>query len=93
MASKMGRNDMLKVRGIFDGRNILLDEPLELPANTPVEVLVQQSADEAEELFWKRLQDLGVIAKRQIPSPEEIPFSPVPITGAPLSETIIEDRR
>jgi len=66
----------------------------ELVPDTPVEVLIPESAREAskERTFLKRLVKKGLLASK-VSWPEEAPFKPVPIKGPPLSQTIIEERR
>lgn len=34
----------------YDGENVVVDEPVSLPANTPVEVVVPDSLDEIDQL-------------------------------------------
>ncbi len=80
---------MLKVKGIYDGNKIVLLEPVSLLPNTPVEVLIP----EQERIYWQRLVELGLIKEvRPLPT-DESPFAPIRVTGAPVSQTIIEERR
>jgi hypothetical protein len=80
---------MLKVKGIYDGTKIVLLEPVSLLPNTPVEVLIP----EQEEIYWQRLVQLGLIKEvRSLPT-DESPFTSVRVTGAPVSQTIIDGRR
>ena len=84
---------MLKVKGVYDGTKVVLSEPLPLPPNSPVEVLILEPSEEQETAYWQKLLDMGLI-KRILPrAGSEIEFSPVTITGEPISKTIIEDRR
>jgi PHD/YefM family antitoxin component YafN of YafNO toxin-antitoxin module len=66
----------------------------ELVPDTPVEVLIPESAREEskEQAFLKRLARKGLLASK-VSRSEEAPFKPVPIEGPPLSQTIIEERR
>jgi prevent-host-death family protein len=66
----------------------------ELVPDTPVEVLIPESAREEskERAFLKRLVRKGLLASK-VSWPEEAPFKPVSIKGPPLSQTIIEERR
>lgn len=54
---------MTRLRGHFDGRSVVLDEPLpsDLRANTPVEILISSDRDQAlrefeddSREFWSR---------------------------------------
>jgi len=88
---------MIKVKGIYEGTYVRLLEPVDLAPDTPVEVLIPEDAAEwgQEQAFLKRLMEEGLLAPTRLtPSArEEEPFEPVPIQGAPLSQTIIEERR
>jgi hypothetical protein len=62
---------MTRLRGHFDGKSVVLDEPVpaELRANTPVEILISSERDQAlrefEEFsreFWSRALPGGVPA-------------------------------
>ena len=44
------RNRMKHVAAHYDGEKVVLDEPITLPANTPVEVVVPDSLDEIDQL-------------------------------------------
>ncbi|GAB4451675.1 MAG: hypothetical protein Fur0044_46960 [Anaerolineae bacterium] len=80
---------MVKVKGIYDGTKIVLLEPVSLLPNTLVEILIP----EQEQLYWQQLLELGLIKEfrsQLLPGSE---FVPVGVSGAPVSETIIKDRR
>lgn len=85
---------MNKVRGIYTGTNIVLLEPISLPPDTEVEILVPEIEPESQEaLYWEALKSQGLIREvRPLPEEEE-PFEPITISGKPMSETIIEERR
>jgi hypothetical protein len=84
---------MLKVKGVYDGARVVLTEPLPLPPNSTVEVLVPEPSTDREEIYWRQLLDLGLV-KNIRPQPTDAQaFTPVHVTGAPLSQTIIEERR
>ena len=84
---------MYKVKGVYDGKKVVLLEPLPVPPDTSVEVLVTEQALDPEEVYWQQLVERGVIAEvRPLPLAED-PVSPVHVTGKPISETIIEERR
>lgn len=80
---------MLKVKGIYDGAKIVLLEPVSLLPNTPVEVLIP----EQEQAYWQQLIELGLVKEVRTPPTEDQPFTPVRVTGDPISQTIIEERR
>jgi hypothetical protein len=84
---------MVKVRGIFDGKNVVLEEPISLPPNTPVEVLIAEEHLKGEDVYWQRLREMGLITEVQSVRADAQPFTPVPVSGAPVSQTIIEERR
>ena len=85
---------MNKVRGIYTGSNIILLDPISLPPDTEVEVLIPDVESENQEaLYWEALKSQGLIREiRPLPKEEE-PFEPIAISGKPMSETIIEERR
>ena len=84
---------MLKVRGIYDGTKVVLLDPLPVPPQTAVEVLVAEQAIDAEQIYWQRLVDLGLIKEVRSHPTDEQSFEPVRVTGTPVSQTIIEERR
>ena len=84
---------MYKVKGIYDGKKVVLLEPLPIPPDTSVEVLVTEEALDLEQIYWQQLVERGLIAKvRPLPMGEE-PVDPVHASGRPVSEIIIEERR
>ena len=84
---------MLKVKGIYDGTKVVLLDPLPVPPQTVVEVLVAEQAIDAEQVYWQQLVDLGLVRKvRSLPANEQS-FEPIQVTGAPVSQTILEERR
>ncbi|TEU14705.1 MAG: hypothetical protein E3J21_15055 [Anaerolineales bacterium] len=86
---------MVKIKGVYDGEHVRLLEPVHLIPDTPVEVLIPESAGEEsqERAFLERLVEEGLLLAKEVSWPEEAPFEPVPIEGPPLSQTIIEERR
>ena len=86
---------MKKIKGIYDGNCIQLLEPISLKPDTVVEVLIPEQDEEVKEReFLEYLKKEGLLKDvKIIKQEEEEPFEPVPIRGAPLSQTIIEDRR
>jgi hypothetical protein len=84
---------MIQVKGIYDGQRIKLLEALALPPNTPVQVTIWQENVDQEAQYWQRLIESGLI-KEVSPLAEQLPlFTPVPVQGKPVSETILEERR
>jgi len=88
---------MIKVKGIYEGTYVRLLEPVSLLPNTPVEVLILEVTAEQkqEQAFLSRLVGEGLLAPVEptLPPREEGAFEPVSIQGAPLSQTIITERR
>jgi hypothetical protein len=84
---------MYKVKGVYDGKKVVLVEPLPIPPDTSVEVLVTEEALDLEQAYWQQLIERGLIAKVRLLPLDEEPVSPVHVTGRPVSEIIIEERR
>lgn len=84
---------MYKVKGIYDGKRVVLLEPLPVPPHTSVEVLVAEEALDLEQVYWQQLVEQGLISEVRSLLTDEEPFSPVHPTGKPVSEIIIEERR
>lgn len=90
---------MFKVKGVYNGVTVDLLEPVSIPVNTAVEVMIEApqksalSAKEAHQALLEHLFEIGMIT--HIPSGEFdlTPFEPIVVPGKPVSETIIEDRR
>lgn len=80
---------MIKVKGMYDGVKIVLLEPVSLTPNTLVEIIIL----EQEQLYWQRLQELGLIKEIQTLPIDEESLTPVEIIGPPVSQTIVEERR
>jgi len=70
---------MTKIKGVYDGKHVRLLEPVYLTPDTPVEVLIPESAREEsrEQAFLERLAEEGLLLIKE---------------GPPLSQTIIEER-
>ncbi|MHB0877344.1 MAG: hypothetical protein ACYC5O_15010 [Anaerolineae bacterium] len=84
---------MLRVKGTYDGGKIVLVAPLPVPAQTLVDVLVPESAVDAERLYWQCLAQEGLVLERPAqPAPGE-DFAPVVVRGEPVSATVIAERR
>lgn len=83
---------MPRVKGIYDGQKVILTDPVSLPPNTEVEVLIPETASADEEAYWTRLLELGLIQEVR-PSYKASPFTPRQVSGKSVSETIIEERR
>lgn len=84
---------MPTIKGIYDGSTIHPIEPLALPADTVVEILVPDPVEDAEQRFWQRLSELGLITDVRYGVVAEEPFEPIPHKGVPVSQTIIDERR
>jgi hypothetical protein len=85
---------MQRIKGIYDGTKVILTEPVNLQPNTAVEVVVADPSITPEQAYWQRLLDTGLIKKVQrAPINEQSVFTSVKVTGKPVSETIIEERR
>jgi hypothetical protein len=84
---------MLRIKGIYDGQKVVLVEPVTLPPNTAVEVIVAEPENSAEQLYHQRLLKLGLIKERPAVPADTTPYTPVEVSGPPLSQTIIEERR
>ncbi len=84
---------MLKVKGTYDGEKIVLLAPLPLAPNSTVEVLIPEQAVDMEQVYWQRLISQGLIKEVRPQPMDECTFTPVHVTGAPVSQTIIEERR
>ena len=85
---------MIKVKGIYDGTNVRLLEPVNLKPDTPVEVLIPEQASETEQeqAFLQRLVNKGLLVNAP-PVKKGKPFKPISIRGEALSQTIIKERR
>jgi len=84
---------MLRVKGIYDGSKVILLEPVSLPPNTAVEVLIAEMPDEAEREYWERLLALGLVTEIRHRPRVDTPFTPIPLRGIPISQTLLEERR
>lgn len=84
---------MLKVKGVYDGTSVILLEPVALSPDTKVEVLIPDTPGEAERAYWQRLIELGLLKHIRPRSVSSRPFTPVHVSGLPLSQTIIDERR
>ena len=84
---------MVRVKGIYHDKTITLLEPLALPTNTAVEVIIAEPAAAPEQLYRQRLLKLGLIKERPEAPADTTPYTPIEVSGPPLSQTIIEERR
>ena len=84
---------MVRVKGIYHDKTITLLEPLALPKNTAVEVIIAEPAVAPEQLYRQRLLKLGLIKERPDVPADTTPYTPIAVSGPPLSQTIIEERR
>ncbi len=84
---------MIRVKGIYDGTKVILLEPVALPPDTKVEVLIPEAANEPEQAYWQRLVELGLVKEiRRRPAAYK-PFTPIQVSGIPVSQSIIDERR
>ncbi len=84
---------MAQAIGVYDGHKVLLLEPLDLPANTPVVVISKQTVEDKEQIFWHKLLTLGLIESIEESPVFDSEFKPALVSGPPVSETVIEERR
>ncbi len=84
---------MPKVKGVYDGTKVILSEPLPLPPNSVVEVLIPEPSTDAEAAYWQQLLSRGLVQEVRPRRTEEQHFTPVHATGTPISQTMIEERR
>ena len=84
---------MLRMKGVYDGEKVVLLEPVLLSPNTAVEVLVLEQEVEWEQVYRQRLVELGLIKEICVPPTDDLPITPIRVAGAPISQTIIEERR
>ena len=71
---------MLKVKGVYDGERVILLEPVTMPPDTKVEVLIPEVNGESEQSYWQRLIELGLV--REIAdAPDRKPRTPIQILG------------
>lgn len=84
---------MLKTKGIYDGTNVILSEPLPLPPNSAVEVLILELSTDAEAVYWRKLLETGLIKEIRSRSARDTTYEPVHAVGEPVSCTIIKERR
>lgn len=85
--------DVPTIKGIYDGTTIHPVEPLALPADTVVEILVPDAVEDTEQRFWQRLIELGLITDVRYGVVVEEAFEPITYSGIPVSQTIIDERR
>ena len=83
---------MKHIRAIYDGERVVLLEPVDLPPNTPVEVVVRDTAA-IEQQVLEALKARGLIRSTAPLANTLVPFTPVTVEGLPVSQTVIEERR
>ena len=84
---------MLRIKGIYDGKRIDLLEEIQLPPNTPVQVVIWQESDDREVQYRQRLIESGLLNDLHLTTECLPSFTPVQLDGEPVSSTIIEGRR
>ena len=93
---------MLSIRGIFDGKQLILDQEMEVTGETEVivtfidETITSKMMEHELALLADEFKALGLIDSKEEFLQESIvrtDYAPVPVKGRPVSETIMEDRR
>ena len=92
---------MSTIYGVVRGKVVVLPEDAALPDGSTVEVRVvsphsgRTEDAEAEAQFKQKLVELGLLAKVRPPAPipADVDRTLIQVTGKPLSEMIIEERR
>ena len=83
---------MKNIKAFYDGHQVVLLEPVDLPPNTLLDVVAPDDAANEQEVL-EALSDQGLIHSTEPPANTLLPFNPVTIEEPPLSETVIEERR
>ena len=83
---------MKHIRAIYDGQRVVLLKPVDLPPNTPVEVVVRDTAA-VEQQVLEAFKAQGLIHSTAPLANALVPFTPVSVEGPPVSQTVIEERR
>ena len=83
---------MKHIRAIYDGQQVVLLEPVDLPPNTPLDVVVLDDAA-VEQQVLDALKAQGLIHSTAPLANALVPFTPVTVEGPPVSQTVIEERR
>ncbi|MBC7227510.1 MAG: hypothetical protein H5T61_09785 [Thermoflexales bacterium] len=79
--------------GIIQGNTIVLDQKVPLPEGSPVILTVTPRESDRELMFYAQLETEGLVSLPR-PVPEEIyPPEPLVVSGKPLSQIIVEERR
>lgn len=94
---------MATYRGIIRGNTVELLDPIGLEDGAIVEVEVRgvlpppatEEERQREDEFTKHLIEIGLMtaAPTHAPDPPGLDRTPITVTGKPVSETIIEERR
>lgn len=92
---------MTVYRGIVRGNRVVLPEGVHLADGLVVEVDVapvshqERSDEERERSFVQGLEESGVVGRREPVALDEAEddFTPIEVSGTPLSQMIIEERR
>lgn len=93
---------MLSIRGIYDGKQLILDQEIEVTNETEVIVtfldksITSKITEHELALLADEFKALGLIDSTDEFLQESIvrtDYAPVPVKGRPVSETIMEDRR
>ena len=85
---------MQRIKGVYDGTHVRLLEPVAIPPETEVDVLVPEPASSPEEdEYWRTLREKGIVLRRPRMTDTDDDFEPIPNPGEPVSDTIIRERR
>ena len=83
---------MRHIIAVYDGRQVVLLEPVDLPAGTPLDIVVLDD-QAAEQHVQEALKEQGLIRTTEPPANRLVPTTPISVVGPPVSQTVIEDRR
>ena len=93
---------MLSIRGIYDGKQLILDQEVEVTSEMEVIVtfleksITPKMAEHELALLADEFKALGLIDSKEEFLQESIvrtDYAPVSVKGRPVSETIMEERR
>lgn len=92
---------MAVYQGVVKGNVVVLPENAHVPDGTTVEVRVAEpqqaeaTSEEQEILFQQHLVEIGLMTEVRKPGSRapSSDFTPIKVSGKPLSEMVIEERR
>lgn len=74
-------------KAIYDGQQVILLEPVDLPPDTPLDVVVLDELDVLEALKAR-----GLILQIVSPVNSLVLTTPLHVDGPPVSQTLLDDR-